>query len=304
MYVDPNGEFVWVPIVFAAMVGMMQGASAAYNAGATGGNFVAHMLAGATIGAVAAGFSAGAGAAVGAATASMSSFASGAITGAVAGAVGGAVSGIGTAAMTGDANAIWKSALMGMGIGALMGGISNEIASRKPVDILAPGAPPADNTVEIGEGMQFTSKYASDFGIEYLNGGAGGIEEYVVGPIPKGYKQEGDLVYNKDNKRVLGTFAPKSKKYGDMYLYKEAFISKEQLYLTMGHEYLHAAFHYKGYASNEVLEHKSIKHWQYEQAKAWDYNMKTFGAYKDYLMHSNYDYTKFTFTKIRLKVPW
>ncbi len=64
-------------------------------------------------------------------------------------------------------------------------------------------------------------------------------------------------------------------KGSDVYLFKAAFMSKEQLYLTMGHEYIHAnlfagGFTYSG-SINQKTHHATIYQWETNQANAWGY---------------------------------
>jgi len=313
-YTDPNGEFILFAILAGAMYGM-------YQAINTNGGFDAgKVIGGGIIGAAAGGLGAvvGAGAGFG--------FTGGLFGGLTSGFASGLTSGTWNSWMQGGSfldglgDGIRTGFIAG-GIGGLMGGISGGIYAKRhqgnfwtgdgiKFDVLASG--PAPSSVEIGEGMEFTSDYAIQHGRDYLDGGAGGVSEYRVGPIPDGYRREGDLVYNKYNQRTAGTFEPLSptSRYGNMYLYKEAFISKEKLYLVMGHEYLHAAFLYNGMKHDPVRQgvtpaHRSIYHWEYSQASAWNYNMRHYDYYyKGYELHPDFPYSKFSFTKIRPKVPW
>ena len=57
----------------------------------------------------------------------------------------------------------------------------------------------------------------------------------------------------------------------DLYFYKTAFTSREKLYLTMTHEYIHAGFNY--FQKNSVgrdFQHAAIYQWQSEQATIWE----------------------------------
>ena len=82
----------------------------------------------------------------------------------------------------------------------------------------------------------------------------------------------------------------------DVYLFKMAFISKEELYLTMGHEYLHAGFNALGYNGKHLLQHIGIFKWEYAQAQAWNYRLDFYGArYSQVANCRGLDYTKLGF---------
>jgi len=319
MYKDPSGDFF---IFFAMAVGAMYGM---YNAINTNGGFdLGKVLAGGIGGGVAGGLGAGIGASV---TTSLGVGFSAGFTGGLAGGfASGFVSGTwnswmaGNSFSTGIGDGMRTGLFTGVTAG-LMNGSGSGIFAKKhqgnfwtgkgiKFDVLAPGTPPSN--IEPGEGMTFSNKYASEFGLEYLEGGAGGVTDYHVGPLPDGYRQDGSLVFNSKNQRVLGTFQPfdGGSRYGEIYLYPEAFVSKEQLYLTMGHEYLHAAFWYNGMKHDPVMQgvtpaHRSIYHWEYSQAQAWNYNMRYYNQhFSNYIPHPNFPYSKFRFTTIRPIVPW
>ena len=135
MYTDPDGEFIWIPILIGAAI-----AAASYTvttAIAPGGlqqnwnfgQFAFNTMFGAVMG----GMSAGIGMALTPAlsAAGIGGFAGGAITGAVTGTFTGTMSGLMQYGMTGDANAIWRGALIGMGTGAAIGGITSGIQAMK-----------------------------------------------------------------------------------------------------------------------------------------------------------------------------
>jgi hypothetical protein len=92
-------------------------------------------------------------------------------------------------------------------------------------------------------------------------------------------RQMGDLVYNIEKRKevlgvtkYLGVF--KGNK-ADVFLFKAAFVSKRQLFLTMGHEYIHVAQVYAGLPRSFLREHYAYK-WEYEyfmKINGWrDYN--------------------------------
>jgi len=130
VYVDPNGENPWAALGLNLLVSAITYVvNVASSPGGfenwDWGQFAFSTLLGAATGA----FSMGIGNAVNGALTpkGVGGAAAGAISGAVAGFVSGAINGMAQASITGDKNAIWKSALMGMGMGAAIGGITGGI---------------------------------------------------------------------------------------------------------------------------------------------------------------------------------
>ena len=61
-----------------------------------------------------------------------------------------------------------------------------------------------------------------------------------------------------------------------MYLYKAAYVTPEQLLITMGHEYAHAFFfQYPNFQNTDFEEH-AIKLGDYYQAKALNYRVNDY----------------------------
>lgn len=125
-YVDPSGEFAWIPIVVGAAIGMVQGAIMASQNANSAGEWVGYILGGGAIGAL----SGLAGAGIGQALASAG----------IGGVVGGGISGAATGAISGFSNGLTyslisgipfeqamknagKQSLIGLGTGALFGAI-------------------------------------------------------------------------------------------------------------------------------------------------------------------------------------
>ena len=138
MYTDPDGEFIWIPIVIGAAFGIIQGAMIGHANGAKGGEWAGYILGGAAIGAL----SGLAGGAVAGAIGQAAFAGAGIIGASVGGAVGGAISGFGygTMAAKGDIvvglNGMWKGAVSGFaggligssiggGVGAFFGGATS-----------------------------------------------------------------------------------------------------------------------------------------------------------------------------------
>jgi len=134
MYTDPDGEFLWIPIVIGAAFGMIQGAMIGHANGAKGGELAAYIIGGAAIGAV----SGLAGGAVAGAIGQSAFLGAGIVGASVGGAVSGAISGFGYTAMAGGnpLDGMWKGAVSGFagglvgssiggGVGAFFGGATS-----------------------------------------------------------------------------------------------------------------------------------------------------------------------------------
>lgn len=65
-------------------------------------------------------------------------------------------------------------------------------------------------------------------------------------------------------------------KGSNVYMAKAAFSSAKQLYLTMGHEYLHVGFYYMGF-ENYNKQHASIYGWEREQSRLWNFRTQHYG---------------------------
>ncbi len=311
-YTDPDGEFFIEAMIIGAFINtFIQGASGNIN---SADDFFLSMGIGALSGA--AGY--GAGQLVAGAVGTIG-FAGGAMTGAAGGFAGGFVGGAGNAWAGGASfGQGLGQGLIGGGFGAatggLIGGISGGITATKHggkfwsgegATFDALGVP--GDVIKIGEGMDYSNEYAQTFSNENFGTNVKGVNDlYADGTLPPGYSTKGDVVLNASGKSVRGsTMYLGTGKGSNVYLYKAAFASKEQLYFTMGHEYLHAGYFSTG-LMNTKSQHASIYKWEAQQAKLWGFN-ETY--YKSrYISHkpfynSAYDYSKLGFFLLSIK-PW
>ena len=78
----------------------------------------------------------------------------------------------------------------------------------------------------------------------------------------------------------------------DVYLYESAFCSKEQLYLTMGHEYIHCGFNIDRSLGNPTLpttkrvQEASCYQWEIQQARAW--GLENYAAHMERIYNEIY----------------
>jgi len=317
-YTDPSGEF----FVEAIMLGMyintaIQGATGNIQ---SGGDFFKAMTVGALSG-IAGGF---AGQAVAGVVGTIG-FAGGAMTGGAAGFSGGFITGAGNSWMGGAnfgdglVSGLRTGAIGGL-TGGVIGGISGGITATRyggnfwsgegaTFDALATHV--AGDNIEIGEGMDYSNDYARKFSDDYFGKNINGLKELRAdGTIPNGYSTRGDVVLNRAGQQVRGsTVYLGTGKRSNVLLYKAAFTSKEQLYFTMGHEYLHVAYNHAGVGHTKALKrakHASIYKWEAYQAKAWGFKEAAYArrylANKQYY-NAAYDYSKFDFFVLSTK-PW
>jgi len=258
MFIDPDGEFFLFAIFFGAIINTTIQAISGNLGGMK--SFWTAMGIGALSGAAGYGASALMSSVVGTV-----GIIGGGLTGAAGGTAGGFVGGAGNAWANGaNFNQGLKAGLTGAGYGALMGGalgaISGGITAYKHEGNLLTGkgatfdqiasTTPSSNKVEIGEGMTYSNEYAKGFSDTNFGENIKGLDNlYADGSLPSfNYTRNGDLVLNKNGVTVNGSTRYNGVGRGsDVYLYKSAFVSPKQLYVTMGHEYIHVAINASPY---------------------------------------------------------
>ena len=209
------------------------------------------------------------------------------------------VSGTGFSLLNGDTfpQALWNGLIssgIGFAAGGIMGGLSSGIYSRlhgggfwtgKGAIEEFSGGLFADPYLEVGQDMEYSNEYARAFSDQYFGHQRNVNKLYADGTFPDGigYQKSGDIVLNKKGEMIFGlTYKNGLFKKADVFLFKAAFSSKEQLYLTMGHEYLHAAFYGAPFFGNSVADerHAAIYYWCYQQAKALHTDWFTLNRYE------------------------
>jgi hypothetical protein len=129
--------------------------------------------------------------------------------------------------------------------------------------------------VTVGKGMEYSNEYAQKFSDTHFTDVRGVKNLYADGTMPKGYREVGDYVQNVKTKEFVGGLTRHLGigKGSDVYLYKTAFISPEKLYLTMGHEYIHAAFNNLGRGSLDGKRQDAVAYnWNMRQAHKWGFS--------------------------------
>lgn len=291
-YTDTSGNFVitaamTVGIALGCFFGSMAGSYIGFQHGATGMDMIGYIVGGAAIG----GLASFAGGAIGSALGSIanSGFLGGALASGSSAAASCFVSGTGFSLLNGDTfpqalrNGLISSGI-GFAAGGIMRGLSSGISSvihggnfwtgKGAIEEYTMKYMLGDNTICIGEGMEYSTEYAQSFSERNFGSPKNVNQLFANGQFPKGkgYYYDGDYVLNKNGEVVLGLTKHNGLGRGsDIYLFKAAFRSKEQLYLTMGHEFLHAAFYSPGIDLQQHYydTHAVIYDWSLKQALAW-----------------------------------
>lgn len=299
---DPSGEFFWFAVAIGALVG---GISQAIQPGANFGSIVGGALIGAAAGAVGAGMGnvVGGGSFFGSQIANTMGFGQGFLSGFAGGFAGGFVGGAGNAWLGGASfgEGLLSGAKAG-GIGGVAGGLINGVSSgfrslKNNGNFWNGKGATFDYTVsaqevtsyEVGDGMEYSSEYAQKFS-DVNFGKVKGVNNLLAdGSTPaQGYTKIGDkVIANSYGEEVKGTTVHLGNSKYDVYLYKAAFTSKEQLFLTMGHEYQHIGYDFAGLGGSMSKEHYGIRRWEYFQSEQWNWNVRQ--AYDNW-MHSYHLY--------------
>lgn len=249
------------------------------------------------------------------------------------GAIGGAANGLAAGAISGfttGAGNNWlsggsfvdglKSGLMSglasSAVGGITGGVLGGLSSIKQRgnfwtgdgmtfdSIISQSEEYAD--INIGEGMEYSTNYAKSFSDENFGTDIKGLRDlFADGSLPSSdYYEINGHVFAKGGREAAGSAVfHSSTKTTDVYLFKMAFISKEELYLVMGHEYLHAGFNALGYVGKHELQHIGIYKWEYAQAQAWNYRLDFYGArYSQVAKYRGLDYTKLGFYVLPINI--
>ena len=171
------------------------------------------------------------------------------------------------------------SGVVGSAIGGFVGGVTSGLSSVRhggnfwngdgyTMDMLATAT---SGDVTVGDGMEYSNEYARNFSEKYFKGQISKIRElHADGTMPNGYTLKNNHVYNSAGKCVSGS-AVNSGGKANVYLYKTAFVSEKELYLCMGHEYLHANFYALGNFYSREEHHAQIYLWESRQCRAFDY---------------------------------
>ena len=201
------------------------------------------------------------------------------------GATGGFIGGAGGALMEEGNIAVagLKGAIGGGLTGGLIGGIGGGIfAVRNGGDFwdgigaefkqLAPTH--TSNSVQIGEGLEYTNECGRSYA-KTLTKRPRNTIVYADGSTCSDCTVVGDLMYDSNGNmlRAVTEYRGPGVKM-PIYLSKLAFESKEQLYLTLGHEYIHVAFAQAGNL-NANQHHASIYRWQAKQGSLWKFRGTT-----------------------------
>ena len=314
-FVDPSGE----SFLAAFFIGAMTNVVLKGFMGNDSGNFWKDYLIGGIAGV--AGFGAGMGISGLISSSSLfhGGFVGGSISGATGGFAGGFIGGVGNSLFYGgNIGQSLKNGMIGGGsgmiIGGLLGGMGGGLSAIMHYGNFWNGdgsiyesLATTDVVSGIGEGMEYSNVYAKKFSDSYFGKDVKGLAElHADGTYPKtgGYRKVGTSLLKNTGAKVNG-IAEFVKGVGtNVYLMESAFTDMEQLYLTMGHEYLHAGFFALG-KMNPALHHRAIRKWGYLQTKAWNFTNLSYYRYSRLLKvpDMGYRYSDLGF-KILNEKPW
>lgn len=122
--------------------------------------------------------------------------------------------------------------------------------------------------MKVGDGLEYSNEYAQKFS-ENNFGKIKGLNELhadnTLHELSK-YKVDGDYFVSGSTRANAITTYLGTGKGSNVYFAKAAFSSAKQLYITMGHEYLHVGFYHGGFG-NYNKQHAAIAKWEYSQPK-------------------------------------
>ena len=301
-YTDPSGELLWEAVAAGAIIGSFSNATMQVMSGNV--NNGAQFWVSAGIGAISGGLGGAAGYGAGLAAAAWLGGAgmgagSGIAIGAASASANGLVSASTAAWMQGASfyQGLWaglKAGVVGELSGALIGGLEAGIYARQQGGNFWTGEGATfdqmnDYTIK-GEPVNYSTDDALSFSKKYFGEDIEGLNKlYADGSLPnvEKYKYLYDTKGNVIKYKVLkngtlqelgktnGTTVYLGKSKSNVYLYQTAFASKEQLYLTMGHEYLHVGFNANKSLGNPYLNYTqktqdaSCYQWEIKVARAW-----------------------------------
>ena len=312
-YKDEDGESILLAMAIGAALGAISGGLAAYKAGVD--DWWKYAMAGGVVGMFSGAVGAGAGMAVSVAT-NLGGFVGGALSGAAGGAAGGLYPGVANSLLFNGPYGALTNGFISAGIcvltGGLLGGLIGGFDSVfHDGDFFSGEGYISDyfgrsKGNRIGEGMEYSNEYGKAFSKENFGDHPRGLHKlFTDGTLPSNnYVSIGDKTYKKTLWGLKETFGSckflNAEDGSNVYIYKSAFASKEQLYLTMGHEYLHAAFNTMTTRVPQVFrdpyQHAAVYDWAYHQALYWNFRVSYYKGKYDlfsmYRYHNPYSYIK------------
>ena len=273
---------ITVGIALGCFFGSMTGSIIGMNHGATGMEMVGYMLGGAAIG----GLAGLAGGATSSALAFISSsgFWGGALAGGASSAASCFVSGTGFSLLNGDTfpqalrNGLISSGI-GFAAGGMIGGLTSGVSSVIHRGNFWTGKGMVFDYVEspdvigVQDGIEYSQKNVETFSQKHFGDRPDWISLRADGSLPDDYYRSNGHVYNPNNEPVYGSCQKTGFRSYTTYIFESACSSKQQLYLTLGHEYYHAYLWQIGIPKSN--HHSIISEWQLRQVLEWNYKIET-----------------------------
>lgn len=298
-FTDTSGELfgiddALIAISIGAIIGAINGAAIAARSGAQGfSEWAGYIFGGATIGVLSGALGSLVGGAV-ASAANLGGFLGGAVLGASSGASGGALSGFYTTLLAGGNVAdAGRGALSSAGFGALAGGVlggfSGGVQARRNGGNFWTGIGESydyafDASAFNGNDapVEYSQRSVQDFSDKHFKKIPKNTSLLADGSLPEGYSSDLNGIVHRGETIVYGSCQRTEINQFTIYIFKSACSSKQQLYLTLGHEYYHVFLRGLG-ITDEFVQHTILTDWQIRQALEWNYNiqsqMRTFYKY-------------------------
>ena len=124
--------------------------------------------------------------------------------------------------------------------------------------------------------IDYSSASARAFAKEHFGDDIVGLNElFADNSFPDGgyeLSSDGFRVKAPDGSLDQGLTEPLGDGRSNVYLFKKAFGSREQLYLVMQHEFMHVTYNSKGLLNYNKQE-AAAREWMLDQGKAWNYKV-------------------------------
>ncbi len=211
--------------------------------------------------------------------------------------------------------AVLQGGLIGAVVGGVIGGIDGGLRAQKNGADFWSGSGVSTSTESLPitgneQSVEYSNQSAQSFSDNHieLNRLSKNVDHlYADGSYPSGFgfTSKDGIIYDTQGKAVFGTtqtrntgFLGLGKREISVFLSKNAFVSRPQLYMTMNHEYAHAYFYY----NNIVLPndgHTIIHGMEYDQAKIWGIPTNIRPSYFSQSYNSTFNlYSKYGFKTI------
>lgn len=220
-----------------------------------------------------------------ASAANLGGFLGGAVMGTSGGVAGGALSGFHNTLLAGGSiadagNASLSSAGIGALVGGILGGLGGGIqATRNGGNFWTGIGECFDYVYDAsafngnGDPIEYSQRSVQAFSDRNFKTIPKNTSLIADGSFPRGYSSDSNGIVFKGKSIVYGACLRTKLNRFTVYVFRSACSSKQQLYLTLGHEYYHAFLSNLG-ITDDLVQHSIITDWQIRQAFEWNYCIK------------------------------